>query len=286
MKHASSLLGICLSSVLVAGAFAADQPAQKSVGLAAYKVSLGPKVITEIANNASGMTYSEKTKTLFIVLNNPTVVVEVDLSGNVKRQITLNGFDDTEDIACIKDDTFAIVEERKRNLVFFQIVPDTKSVTYADCTKYLIEPTDYGNVGLEGVTFDPAKQRYFIIKEKQPRKIYEVVLPEEKTGQAKVTNPWDLEKDNLGMQDISSVRFDSGTGNLMILSDESTCVVECTIDGKEVSRLSFAAGSAGLTIGLKQPEGIAMDEKGTLYICCEPNVFCVFAKSTDTAPKK
>ena len=81
------------------------------------------------------------------------------------------------------------------------------------------------------------------------------------------------------MSDLAGIYYDTKTGHLLILSDESKCVVECTVDGKKmVSRMFLKEGSAGLTRTLKQPEGITMDDSGNLYICSEPNVLSVFSK--------
>ncbi len=249
------------------------------VGLANYKLDLGPKEIKGVSRNASGLAYNAKTDTIFLVLNKPTVVLELDLKGNTKRKIGLKFFNDTEGITWIKGHSFAVLEERRRKLIMVEIGADTKSVDYLTRQGFVVEPKAAGNAGLEGVTYDAAGGRFFVVKEKSPRRIYEVRLPtkgaEEK---AVITTPWDIDKTALGMTDLAGVCYDPGTGHLLILSDESKCVVECTTDGQLISRLSLKAGNSGLKATLRQPEGITVDNKGNLYICSEPNLFYVFRK--------
>ena len=80
------------------------------------------------------------------------------------------------------------------------------------------------------------------------------------------------------MSDVSDIFYDDRTGHLLVLSDESKSVVECTVEGKEISRLSLKAGSAGLKDTIGQPEGITMDDEGNLFICSEPNVLYCFSR--------
>ena len=131
---------------------------------------MGPKKIDGVAENLSGITFSRDSKTLFAVLNAPTIVLELDTKGTVKRIIGLKFFDDTEGITWIRKNEFGVVEERKRNYVGITIDADTTEVDYSLCKPQLIESKNYGNKGLEGVTYDSKNDRYFVVKEKKPRK--------------------------------------------------------------------------------------------------------------------
>ena len=228
--------------------------------------------------NASGLAYSRKRKSLFLVVNRPPEIVELNLKGRVNRRIALSGFDYTEGITWIDGDWFAVVEERRGNLIVIEIAADTKSIDYAQGSKFSVDSAPLGNLGLEGLAYDSAEKRFFVVKEMVPKKIYEVRLPARKNDVAEATIPWDMEETGFGLKDLSGVHCDARTGHLLILSHESKCVVECTVDGREISRLYLEEGTAGLDHSFRQTEGITMDKKGNLYICGEPNAFHVFAR--------
>ena len=74
-----------------------------------YKV----KVIEEIPNNLSGITFNENTNTLFVITNSPRDIYELDKNGEVLRKIDLKGFRDTEDITYIKVNYFKLIVKLK-----------------------------------------------------------------------------------------------------------------------------------------------------------------------------
>jgi uncharacterized protein YjiK len=250
---------------------------QEEVGLDKYKVAGEAIVLPEVEDDASAITFSPETGSLFVALNNPPTLIELEMDGKVKRTVKLQGFQDTEGVAWIEGQTFAVIEERRRNLVLVEIGPQTESVSYQEVLKFLVEPQPSENRGIEGIASDSDGKRLFIVKEREPRRLYEVELPAE-AGELEIGIPWDLEKTSHGMKDVAGLFFHAATSHLLILSDQSKCIVECTLDGEEVARLKLTAGSAGLTADIGQPEGITMDDKGNLYICSEPNLVYIFKK--------
>ncbi len=272
--------------VLAAACPAADETLEKPpppVGLDSYRLAREPVRIKQIRDNASGLAYSPVTKTLFVVLDRPTAVVELSLKGVPERFIPLKGFLDTEGIAHVSKDEFIIAEEGRQTIVFVRIGPDTEAVGYESCRKIVLDPESGRNRGIEGVACNPnpKKRRLFAVKEKNPRRIYRLDEASQEGPAPKVEQCWDIEKRSLGMRDLSDVYFHAPTGHLLILSHESLCVVECTVKGKEVSRMSLADGESGLEEGPPKPEGITMDGAGNLYICSEPNLFFVFSKPAE-----
>lgn len=248
----------------------------RAIDLAAYRLVAGPLQL-EGVENLSGITYAAATHTLLGIQNKPTRIVELDLAGKQLRAINLTGFDDTEDLVSLGNSRLAVIEERRRTLTVVTVDPAANTIARPK-QWLLIEPKQYENVGLEGIAYDPAGDRFTIVKEKTPRAIYSVSRTAKPGDDASVTHPWDLEAGGFGLSDISGITFDPTSGHLLVLSDDSRTVVEATTNGVEVARLPLTAGSAGLTADLVQPEGIALDDAGRLYIVCEPNVFCVFAK--------
>jgi uncharacterized protein YjiK len=245
-------------------------------GIGRYALKMGPIKMGDKVN-CSGITFNPESKSLFVVANSPTEIYELGMDGKIKRTIALTGFDDTEDIAFVSKRTFGILEEERGNFCLVDIDSNTTSVAYKSAVKFLVDAVG-DNVGLEGVAYDPIQDRFFVVKEKSPRRIYAFKRPT--TGRASaITKPWDIEAVYFGCKDLSGVFCHTGAGHLLILSDESKCVVEATLNGKEIARLSLKAGSAGLNASVPQPEGITMDEEGDLYICSEPNLLYVFSKT-------
>ena len=275
------VLAFCFSVMTARSAEASqDKETGPSLGLNRYRLALGPYVIEGVTDDASGLAYSLDTRTLYVVINGSEEIVELDLKGKRKRLIRLKGFEDTEGLVWIKGNRFAVLEERRRHLVLVNINAQTTFVNHAKSATFLIDPVPANNHGIEGVSYDPARDRFFIVKEKKPRKIYEVRLLNEAQGKADITNPWDIEKSGFHFDDLAGIHYHDGTGHLLLLSDESKCIVECTVEGREISRLSLRGGSAGLEYTIGQPEGITMDEEGNLYICSEPNLLYVFSKGS------
>ena len=88
----------------------------------------------------------------------------------------------------------------------------------------------------------------------------------------------------LFVRDLSSLDFDAATGHMLALSDESRLVIELNAEGKPVSTLSLLRGMHGLKRSVPQAEGVAMDDRGVLYLVSEPNLFYVFSKDEPAQP--
>ena len=85
----------------------------------------------------------------------------------------------------------------------------------------------------------------------------------------------------LFVRDLSSLQYDSASGHLLALSDESRLVLELDSHGRPISSLSLLAGQHGLQRSVPQAEGIALDDAGNLYLVSEPNLFYLFRKPAD-----
>lgn len=240
-----------------------EKAKDKNVGLRDYVLAKGPGRIQGVSNDASGLTYSPKTKTLFLVINGTGEIFELTLDGKAKRRIRTRGFSDLEGIAHVQGDTFAVAEEGRGTLCRITIDEKTTTINYGMAKVVGIDDERLGNSGIEGLAYDPRGTRFFAVKEKNPRRIYRI-------EGSKVTNPWDIQKNGLKMSDLSGIYYHRESGHLLILSHESRCLVETTLDGTEVSRLSIR--------GMSQPEGVTMDDEGTIYVCGEPNSFQVYKK--------
>src|SRR5262249_4802568 len=114
-----------------------------------------------LAQEASGVTYDWDTDTLFVVGDGGTSVVQADKTGALINSMTLatgsspqgTEFYDTEGISYVGSGTFVLNEERYRQTNLFTYVPNT-TLQRAD-VKTVKLGTTIGNIGLEGVSYDP-----------------------------------------------------------------------------------------------------------------------------------
>ncbi|MCG3717268.1 SdiA-regulated domain-containing protein, partial [Aliarcobacter butzleri] len=132
-------------------------------------------VINEIEKNLSGITYNENTDTLFAITNSPRDIYELDKNGNVLRKISLKGFKDTEDITYIKDNKFAILDEELNGLFIVDINDDTKFISIEDSIKkFIFDIKKFENFGLEGISYDKTEDKFYMVNERNPKKIVSV----------------------------------------------------------------------------------------------------------------
>ncbi len=231
-----------------------------------------------VQSNASGLTWSPETQTLFAVLNAPTDVLELSRSGEVLRRIHLKGFHDVEAIVWIADNRFIIVEERRHSLVTVEITPDTTSIERDSSTSFTFGLESGTNKGFEGVAWNQAADQLYVVKEQRPSKLLTFSgLMNSGLGDVSVQQNTALnDAARTRKSDLSGLHFDNLTGHLLVLSDESRLLAEVTLDGTVVSYMPLTSGWHGLEERMSQPEGVTMDDQGNLYILSEPNHFYRF----------
>ena len=253
----------------------------RSIWLPNYRAVIEGKAIAGVECNASGITYSHETGTLFIILNGPTQIVETDLRGNALRIIDLAGFEDTEAICHMGGHRFAVVEERKSRITVIRIDEETRSITRNAQPGVTLALSAAGNKGFEGIAWNGNARRFTVVKERSPLAIYEIRLPSgdgSSPPSLEVTRPPGIDPEALYLKDLSGLHFHEATGNLLMISDESRLLAEVDPQGKQVSFLELSKGFSGLTADVPQAEGVAMDGAGTIFVISEPNLFYAFRK--------
>lgn len=265
--------------------FNVNQPAHASahsLWLNDYEVVIEGKPLEGVKEDVSALTYDPDRKSLFTVTNQDSRLIELSLTGEVLRQIELVGFGDAEAVEYVAPGRLVIADERPQRLVEVRIDDATTSVNAAD-GQQLSVTLDMGsaNKGFEGLAYDLVGKRLFVAKERDPLRIYEVRgFPNlDPAAPSSVQISENLDRDAaIFVRDLSSLHYDSLTGHLLALSDESRLVVELDEAGKPISSLSLLPGQHGLKKSVPQAEGITMDDQGVLYLTSEPNLFYAFKK--------
>lgn len=244
------------------------------VGLENYQRYAGPTPLPGLKKNASGLAYRPDTSSLLIACNDPPLLCELDLSGRLRRTVKLSGFEDVEGVSYLGGGTVAVVEERRRTLCLFDLEEETTKVNYREVAVVPLASERGDNNGLEAVAVDPVAEEILLLKEKEPRQAYLARL--DPGGEPTISAPWDLKAQPIDVDDFSGACRDERSGNWLILSDESRCLLQVSPEGKVLGRLGLRAGESGLKEDIPQPEGVAVDARGRLFICSEPNLLYVF----------
>jgi len=247
-----------------------------------YRVVIEARRIEGLDDELSALTFDPVRRTLFSVTNRNPELIELSLAGELLRRIPLQGFGDPEAVEYIAPGIFVITDERLQRLVKVRVEEDTRELRAEDFQQLSLGIGLNGNKGFEGLAYDAQEKRLFVAKERDPVRIFQVRgFPHEDSGRplaVEVLN--DPVRDRqLFVHDLSSLDFDSASGHLLALSDESRLLLELDRNGRPVSSLSLRAGSrSGLKRSVPQAEGVATDDAGNIYLVSEPNLFYLFRK--------
>ncbi|AIS19069.1 SdiA-regulated domain-containing protein [Pseudomonas rhizosphaerae] len=256
-------------------------PFPGAIDLDSYQVDIEAQVVEGLDDDISALTFDPSRKTLFTVTNQRSELIELSLQGNILRRIALVGFGDPEAVEYISPGVYVITDERQQRLIKINIDDSTQIIDAQDAEQLSLNFGGRSNKGFEGLAYDSAGKRLFVARERDPMLIYEVQgFPRgvsDKPLDVQVTQ--DRRRDaGLFVRDLSSLQYDERSGHLLALSDESLLVLELDVQGRPLSTMSLRKGRQGLSKSVPQPEGIAMDDDGNLYMVSEPNLFYVFRK--------
>jgi len=132
-----------------------------------------------LAQEVSAVTYNWDTDTLFVVGDGSTSIVQVTKTGELIDSMTLapgnspqgTDFYDTEGLTYIGGGKFVLIEERDRQANLFTYVPNT-TLTKSDVQTVKLGTT-VGNIGIEGISYDPLTSGFIAVKETQPQGIFQ-----------------------------------------------------------------------------------------------------------------
>eukprot|EP01029_Cantina_marsupialis_P014381 TRINITY_DN31790_c0_g1_i1.p1 TRINITY_DN31790_c0_g1~~TRINITY_DN31790_c0_g1_i1.p1 ORF type:complete len:293 (-),score=20.76 TRINITY_DN31790_c0_g1_i1:64-942(-) len=251
---------------------------KSSLDLSDYKVDIEAKKIKSIKENLSGITYSDKTNTLFAITNSPRAIYELSKKGKVLRKIKLKGFKDTEGITYLFDNMFAFVDERKQKVFIFEIKKKTKKINSNDTKdSFALKINSYKNFGYEGIAYRKSDQTIFIINEKFPVQLIEISNFLNKKN-LQINFDSRLSTFNHFMADFAGLHYHEKSQSLLFLSEESKSIAQVDSLGRQVSFLQLEKGFMNLKKDIPQAEGITVDNEDTLFIVSEPNLFYSFKR--------
>ena len=244
-----------------------------------------------LAEESSGVAYNWDTDTLFVIGDGGQSITQVTKTGVLVNTMTLPlnaaktrgvEFDDPEGITYIGGGQFVFTEERDRQAVKFTYVPGTTLSREATQTMKL--GTTIGNIGLEGICYDPQTSGFLFTKESGPIGIFQTTIDfnnlTASNGSPTTVNSTNLfdpalagtadMSDVFAFSNIPSMTGQPQAGNLLIISQESAKIVNIDRAGNvSTNSLTLVADPGNITIQDQTHEGIVMDPTGLLYVVSE-----------------
>ncbi|MFN6500828.1 MAG: SdiA-regulated domain-containing protein [Nostoc sp. DedQUE01] len=243
-----------------------------------------------LAQEVSAVTYNWDTDTLFVVGDGSTSIVQVSKTGQLIDSMTLapgnspqgTDFYDTEGLTYIGGGKFVLIEERDRQANLFTYVPNT-TLTKSDVQTVKLGTT-VGNIGIEGISYDPLTSGFIAVKETQPQGIFQTGIDfaagTATNGSPTTVNSTDLFNpalanlldfaDIYALSNLSSLNGQADYSHLLVLSQESGKIVEIDRSGNIYSSLTIVSNPGNpLSVVDQQHEGLTMDKDGYLYVVSE-----------------
>ncbi|MFT3850337.1 MAG: SdiA-regulated domain-containing protein [Propionivibrio sp.] len=250
-----------------------------------YRATIDAVPIEGIPDDASGLTFHPERKTLFTVINKPPQVAELTTDGKLVRAIPLRGVADAEGITHQTGNFFFIADEGRHQMIRIEIDDATREIDTTNLPRFGLRIDAGRNVGYEGVSWDSENRRLFIVKEKNPLRIFEIGGLEELLESGKLDlriDEWLPESpSSMMLRDLSSLTYHEESGHLLLLSDESRVLLEFDDAGRAVDMLVLRAGWHGLKRTIPQAEGVAIGSDRAVYILSEPNLFYRFTRPAE-----
>lgn len=253
-----------------------SRPAADTVGLARYTPVIDALAIAGISHNLSGLTFDDQRQQLWSVVNNPPELLSLSTEGQLTARYPLTGLHDVEGVTYLGDDLLLLIEERSQRLVVIAVPERGQPIEPQALASLQLQLFEHSNQGFEGVGYDRANDRLFVVKEHSPRKLYEIQGLKRSLNSSAQIQVIDREAwiaDKPMARDFSSVHYDEQSGHLLLLSDESKMILELDHDGTLASFRSLWSWFSGLKHSVPQAEGLTLDNQGHLYLVSEPNLF-------------
>jgi uncharacterized protein YjiK len=188
----------------------------------------------------SDLIYSPISQTFFVASDNG-YLAEIDKKGNLLQKSEVFGID-FEGI-CLHNNQIIAVDETPR--MFYRLERDF-SVIHQKRINY----SGGRNKGFESIAFHPLKKTFLTATEKDPSILFELDTLFNVLGEKRLP---------FRIGDISALAYHENF--LWILSDEDRTLYKCHIENFSLQK-SFL-------LPIINPEGLAFDEKGDLYICSD-----------------
>jgi len=237
--------------------------------------------VAAVKDNLSGINYNPDTNSYWAIVNSPQSLIELDEKLQVRRQIALTNFDDTEALAYAGANRFVIADERDQSIAVAHISDTTTALDKTQLQRITLNTHGGNNKGFEGVAVDTRQHTIYVVRERDLMTLLTIRgLLMGEPGLDIETSPV-IDGESLYLDDLSGLHFDQVSGNLLFLSDKSKALAEITPKGEKVSYMDLVSGFHGLTRDVPQAEGVTIGPDRSIHIVSEPNLVYRFKRTAD-----
>lgn len=273
-----------ISHLAIAGALLLATGAQAAASLDLSRYSLSASYSLDVLGGrgleASAITYARDRGTLFFVGDEGLGVVEISRTGQTVGTMSFDWtgtgstHNDTEGLAYLGNGQLVVVDERPQMAYRFSFTNGGTVPLNAQAKVALTgSAVSVGNVGTEGISFDPRDGSFFSVKQDNPAQLRQHTV-NFAVGGGTSTNDVLLSGASsvLGLNSLSDVQTLAGVDalvgttaadNLLLLSLDSLKLVEVTRSGTILGALDLSRFTT------QAIEGITIDEKGVIYLVAE-----------------
>jgi len=174
---------------------------------------------------------------LWIVSDRNSTVYQTNLNGEIENKFKLDK-SDLEGITVVGDSLLAVVLEISRTIVVADFYGN-------EILRTSLEIDASRNSGLEGITYNPSNEHFYLINEKDPVLLIEADKNLKEMSRKKIKN----------IKDLSGISYSRKENCLWLLSDEDRKIIKSSLEGEFITEYK---------INVEQPEGIAVDDKNKL----------------------
>ena len=239
--------------------------------------------LTGIVDGLSGATWNENTGTLFFIRNVSAGAghsYEYTSDGTLLRTITQSGFQDTEAIAWMYGDTYAIAEENDfQRITVCTISPGATTLdrTAAGNATWTTPVGSLLNLGIESLCYDAGRDLLYYTVEKPAAGAWKVYAMDPDTGVSQILCDVNASIALAGVAtDLSDMAFDRATDTILFLSHESSKVIR-------INRAGAVLEQRGFTTAFTQAEALALTaDRLRMFIGGEPKQFARYALPANT----
>lgn len=269
----------------VTATFVQDTGQQADILIEDYSAPNDAFTISEVPNNASGITWHESLQQYLVVRNNSATIYRYDVNFAYLGQLSISSINsDTEGLGYVGGNEVMVVTEN--NFAHKLVINEfTSSIDGSVNQTQAYQPLPFSGVsnkGLEGVAVRKAASgqlaRVYAVQEGtglNPNALmrlvyFDIPVPDPFVLLAyddnlEVVEPFDAEVAFAGKAtDLAGIVYDERTGHLIVLSEEQSKALQVNPDtGAIISELSLT--------GAPQYEGVTIGPNGELVFVSEGN---------------
>lgn len=274
LRHA---LLATLTALSFSGAHAAS-----SIDLSAYQLTgnYALDALGDMGLEASAVTYARDRNSLFFVGDEGFGVVEISLTGATLGSMafdwagTGSSNNDAEGLTYLGNGQLVVVDERPQIAYQFSYA-NGGTVVLNDQAKVAIAGAgSVGNVGTEGISYDPSTGTYFSVKQDNPAELRQSTLNfATGFGTATTTTLFSGSSALFGLNSLSDLQTLSAV-DALAGTDAADNLLILSLDSKKLIELDVATGTVLSSLDLsgittQAIEGVTVDHLGNIYLVAE-----------------